>query len=107
MEMRAAGKRGCRMISLVLSGVLYWPSSDSCSSLWQDPASPLDVTKYIQPGPNVIRFIQLASMIDHTFILHASRREPPSDAVSQIFENAGPIQSGNSLFNFDATVTVS
>jgi hypothetical protein len=46
-------------------------------------------------------------MIDHTFILHASRREPPSDAVSQIFENAGPIQSGNSLFNFDATVTVS
>ncbi|KAJ7903357.1 hypothetical protein B0H14DRAFT_3421586 [Mycena olivaceomarginata] len=61
-----------------------------------DPASPLDVTSHIQPGPNVIRFIQLGSLVERTFILYASRREPPPDKppdtdivmVSQLFENA-------------------
>ncbi|KAJ7455316.1 hypothetical protein B0H11DRAFT_1666929, partial [Mycena galericulata] len=48
-----------------------------------DPASPLDVTEYIQPGPNVIRFIQLAGMVQRTFILYASpsRPRPAPDPV--------------------------
>ncbi|KAJ6531948.1 hypothetical protein B0H19DRAFT_1189283 [Mycena capillaripes] len=75
-----------------------------------DPASPLDVTNYIRPGPNVIRFIQLASMVQRTFILYASTREPTStipDPVSQMFENSAPIQSHDPLFNFSPSVIVS
>ncbi|KAJ7678959.1 hypothetical protein DFH06DRAFT_974493 [Mycena polygramma] len=77
-----------------------------------DPASPLDVTKYIQPGPNVIRFIQLTSMEDRTFILYASRRErEPTrslpDPVSDFFGNSAGGQSDNPLFDFSPTVTVS
>ncbi|KAF7336744.1 hypothetical protein MVEN_02109500 [Mycena venus] len=76
-----------------------------------DPASPLDVTNYIQPGPNVIRFIQLAGMVERTFILHASPRElpknKPPDAISRMFD-AAAMQINNPLFNFDpATVAAS
>ncbi|KAJ7873577.1 hypothetical protein B0H13DRAFT_1484019, partial [Mycena leptocephala] len=41
-----------------------------------DPHSPLDVTAVIRPGSNVIRFIQLTSMAERTFIVYASHGEP-------------------------------
>ncbi|KAJ6576674.1 hypothetical protein DFH09DRAFT_1149982 [Mycena vulgaris] len=79
-----------------------------------DPTAPLDVTNYIRPGPNVIRFIQLASMLEHTFILYASPREsvngPPQNAARDMDvddDDAVPVQTGGMLFDFCATVTVS
>ncbi|KAJ7919954.1 hypothetical protein B0H13DRAFT_2319878 [Mycena leptocephala] len=66
-----------------------------------DPTLPLDVTYCIRPGSNVIRFIQLTSMEERTFILYASRREPDSD----MFDTA-PTPSDNPMFNFAASVTV-
>ncbi|KAJ7166921.1 hypothetical protein C8R46DRAFT_1219298 [Mycena filopes] len=44
------------------------------------PSTRLDVTRYISPGANVVRFTQLASMVKYTFILHVSRCEPLQDA---------------------------
>jgi len=79
----------------------------------QDPTSPLDVTDYIQPGSNVIRFIQLADMVHRTFILYASRAEPTnaSDATQQaeedFFNESPSLQTDNNLSKFGATVTVS
>ncbi|KAF7374762.1 hypothetical protein MSAN_00361700 [Mycena sanguinolenta] len=70
------------------------------------PASPLDVTDHIQPGPNVVRFIQLASMAERTFIMYASPRKPPDTTVSQMFENAVSTQIASPLFNFGATTAI-
>ncbi|KAJ6570415.1 hypothetical protein B0H10DRAFT_2107850 [Mycena sp. CBHHK59/15] len=67
-----------------------------------DPTLPLDVTHCIQAGSNVIRFIQLTSMEERTFILYASRREPDTD----MFDDTTPTPSDNPMFNFDASVTV-
>ncbi|KAJ7188217.1 hypothetical protein C8R46DRAFT_1205400 [Mycena filopes] len=35
----------------------------------------LDVTQYVHPGLNVVRFVQLASLSKYTFVLHVSRRD--------------------------------
>ncbi|KAJ7170818.1 hypothetical protein C8R43DRAFT_875160 [Mycena crocata] len=92
----------------------------SCGKAWVpydiDVASPLEVTNYIQPGTNVVRFIQLTSMVERTFILYASRREsepdpsdpPPRDEVdARLFDDAVSAKPDNPLFNFSATVTLS
>ncbi|KAJ7261814.1 hypothetical protein B0H12DRAFT_1272523 [Mycena haematopus] len=68
-----------------------------------NPALPLDVTNHIRPGPNVVRFIQLASMTERTFIMYASPRKPPDMAVSAMFENAATTQITDPLFNFRPT----
>ncbi|KAF8206256.1 hypothetical protein K438DRAFT_466222 [Mycena galopus ATCC 62051] len=70
-----------------------------------NPNTPLDITKFIQPGLNVVRFIQLTGMAQRTFILYASLCKPPDDVVSHMFENvsaaATKIQIENPLFSFD------
>ncbi|KAJ7104016.1 hypothetical protein B0H15DRAFT_766711, partial [Mycena belliarum] len=78
-----------------------------------DPTVPLDVTDQLRPGRNVIRFIQLAGMLQYTFILCASHRNPldPDESremsadLSLDFDD--PPQPSDSLFSFSATVTVS
>ncbi|KAJ6513082.1 hypothetical protein C8R45DRAFT_813375 [Mycena sanguinolenta] len=70
------------------------------------PVSPLDVTEHIQPGPNVVRFIQLANMAERTFIMYASPRKPPDTTVSRMFENAASMQIANPLFNFGPATTI-
>ncbi|KAJ7761928.1 hypothetical protein DFH07DRAFT_739878 [Mycena maculata] len=62
-----------------------------------DPTSPLDVTEHMQPGPNVIRFIQLTNMEHHTFILYASR---PEHTDTPLRDTPPPPNNLNPLFNF-------
>ncbi|KAJ7923915.1 hypothetical protein B0H13DRAFT_2315918 [Mycena leptocephala] len=69
-----------------------------------DPILPLDVTRFIQPGLNIIRLIQLTGMADRTFILHASYREP--EPAFEFFDFETP-HCADSLFNFSSHVTVS
>jgi len=75
-----------------------------------DSALPLDVTDCIQPGLNVIQFIQLTGMVERTFILYASPRRSdstePSDLMS-LFDEYMPIPTDNDLFTFTAQVTTS
>ncbi|KAJ7030346.1 hypothetical protein C8F04DRAFT_731090 [Mycena alexandri] len=77
-----------------------------------DPYAPLDVTHHILPGVNIIRFIQLANMVERTFILYASHRSPPppSDAaLSRFFQpSASQSSSTPALLHFaPPTVSVS
>ncbi|KAJ7773453.1 hypothetical protein B0H16DRAFT_1512403 [Mycena metata] len=77
-----------------------------------DPSAPLDVTHHILPGLNIIRFIQLANMVERTFILYAARRPPPppSDAaLSRFFQpSASQSNSTPALLHFaPSTVSVS
>ncbi|KAJ7126845.1 hypothetical protein C8R44DRAFT_617591, partial [Mycena epipterygia] len=84
-----------------------------------DPASPLDVTEYIQPGPNIIRFIQLANMVERTFILYASRLGSATNLNGSSYTSLrdmdvddewpfeDDVQNDDPLFKFCATVTVS
>ncbi|KAJ7908040.1 hypothetical protein B0H13DRAFT_1617903, partial [Mycena leptocephala] len=69
-----------------------------------DPSSPLDVTSFIQPGLNIIRFIQLTGMTDRTFILYASCRE--AEPAFQIFDYRTP-RCADSMFDFSSNVTIS
>ncbi|KAK7033254.1 hypothetical protein R3P38DRAFT_2773677 [Favolaschia claudopus] len=76
-----------------------------------DPTSPLDITHHVQPGQNVVRFIQLASLVERTFILYATHREPPvvrrPHEVPQMFDKTLSVPRDHLLFDFDsATVTV-
>ncbi|KAJ7927171.1 hypothetical protein B0H13DRAFT_2557685 [Mycena leptocephala] len=66
-----------------------------------DPAVPLDVTSFIQPGLNIIRLIQLTSMADRTFILYACREPEPA---LQNFDYRPP-QNADSLFDFPSKTT--
>ncbi|KAJ7158610.1 hypothetical protein C8R46DRAFT_1109672 [Mycena filopes] len=79
-----------------------------------DLTAPLDVTHHILIGQNTIRFIQLASMAERTFILYASRRPPPphSDAaLSRLLQpnaSSGGSNTNAPLLHFaPATVSVS
>ncbi|KAJ6522489.1 hypothetical protein B0H19DRAFT_1202788 [Mycena capillaripes] len=76
-----------------------------------DPRAPIDVTAHLRVGRNVIRFIQLAGMDEHTFVLYAYPVPPKAqDAefdLDSFFEDS-QLAPGDrrSLFNFCATVTV-
>ncbi|KAJ7475989.1 hypothetical protein FB451DRAFT_1245393 [Mycena latifolia] len=126
-SLRASAPTPSTMAAAIAGLATHWPSDGTLildinkeaadgGKTWLphdiDPTTPLDVTDYIRPGRNAIRFIQLADMLQHTFILCASRREPPSDSnptdASQDmdFDDPAP-QLPNDLFNFCATVTVS
>ncbi|KAF7345846.1 hypothetical protein MVEN_01606300 [Mycena venus] len=76
-----------------------------------DPRLPIDVTAYLRVGRNVMRFIQLVGMDNHTFVLYAypvplKAQDAESD-LDSLFEDSQLAPGDRSLFNFRATVTVS
>ncbi|KAJ7650084.1 hypothetical protein FB45DRAFT_9102 [Roridomyces roridus] len=111
-KLSGSGSSPENMASAVAELETSWPQDGTlfvdinheadCGRTWLpydiDPTSPIDVTNYIQPGPNVIRFIQLAGMVQRTFILYASRPKPVEDPFSSF---------DDMQFNFDARVTIS
>ncbi|KAJ6560529.1 hypothetical protein DFH09DRAFT_511463 [Mycena vulgaris] len=76
-----------------------------------DPRAPIDVTAHLRAGRNIMRFIQLVGMSEHTFVLYAYPMPPKAqDAESDLhslFEDSQLTPGDRSLFNFRATVTVS
>ncbi|KAJ6572947.1 hypothetical protein B0H10DRAFT_2106119 [Mycena sp. CBHHK59/15] len=70
-----------------------------------DPTLPLDVTNFIQPGSNTIRFIQLTSMAECTFILYASRRE--CDTPFDMLDGIATTQNDDLMFDFSPSATIS
>ncbi|KAF7372499.1 hypothetical protein MVEN_00111700 [Mycena venus] len=75
-----------------------------------DPRAPIDVTAHLRAGRNIMRFIQLVGMGEHTFVLYAYPVHPKAqDAESDLdslFEDSQLVPNDHSLFNFCATVTV-
>ncbi|KAJ7681433.1 hypothetical protein B0H17DRAFT_1076388 [Mycena rosella] len=76
-----------------------------------DPRAPIDVTAHLRVGRNVMRFIQLVGMGEHTFVLYAYSVPPEAQDMESdldsLFEDLQLASGDHSLFNFCATVTVS